>query len=230
MVSVEKLKRDLDIFSCICHVEGYAIIGGEPTLHPQIVELLEVARDSGICDRLEVWTNGIGLLNRFPEGHRFWTSFDQLVLSRYPGKLTNGEVYRINLACENVGIDFRLIDESVTPNWTRLLDAVPSNDSYAQEKYSVCWFKTYCRVLDNGHFGRCCTVPFIPKLLQSREFGSDMLKVDESLTEEMLTEYLAQETFMESCRVCAGRETPSAVKVEWREERDSSKWLEASRE
>jgi len=229
MVSVEQLERDLDIFSRVCHVDAYAMIGGEPTLHPQIVDLLEVARDSGIADCLEVWTNGMRLLARLPEDNKFWQSFDRLILSRYPGKLTNQEVSNIANVCGRSQVEIRLIDETQHPNWTQLLDPVSANDSYAQEKYDKCWFRTYCYVLDNGYFGRCCTSPFIPKLIQRREFGDDMLRVNEHLTEEELRAYLDQAHFMESCRVCAGRETPSSVPVEWREERDPDKWLAISR-
>lgn len=229
MVEAESLKRDLNIFSRVCHVDAYAMIGGEPTLHPEIVELLEVARESGIADSLEVWTNGIGLLSRLPESHRFWQSFDRLVLSRYPGKLTNEEVSTIANVCGRSQVGIRLIDETQHPNWTQLLDPSPASDQYAQEKYDKCWFRTYCYVLDNGYFGRCCTSPFIPKLIQGRQFGDDMLSVDEGLGEEELQAYLDRVEFMESCRVCAGRETPSSVPVEWKEERDTEKWLTASR-
>lgn len=228
MMPIEVLKRDLSIFSKVCHVEAYAMIGGEPTLHPKITELLQVARDSGVADELQVWTNGIGLLSRLPEGHQFWQSFDRLVLSRYPGKLSNEEVSQIANVCGRSGVQIRLMDEAKSPNWTRLLESTPADDQYSQLKYSQCWFKTYCRVLDWGYFGRCCTSPFIPKLLQGREFGSDMLRVDEGLTEEQLRAYLDAPRFMESCRICAGRETPSAVRVVWSEEREPEKWLEMS--
>lgn len=229
-ISPEALERDLYYLSRVCHVNGgYAMIGGEPTLHPQIVGLLRIARESRISDSLEVWTNGIGLWNRFPEGHEFWRSFDSLILSRYPGKLSDEDVQWIEGVCAFAGISLRIMDESKSPNWTQLLDSTPSDDHYAQLKYSSCWFKTYCHVLDRGYFGRCCTSPFIPKLLQSRPFGSDMLRVDENLSESDLQAYLDRKVFMESCRICAGRETPSAVPVVWEEERGGPEaWLKRS--
>jgi GTP 3',8-cyclase len=222
------LERDLSILSKICHVGGYAMIGGEPTLHPRLVELLKISRKSSICDTLEVWTNGIGLVERYPINHQFWKSFDLLVLSVYPGKLIDDDISIIENACYTNGVSIRIMDERVHSNWTQLLDKESANDEYSQLKYDRCWFKNYSRVLDWGYFGRCCTSPFIPQLLQNREFGSDMIKVDENLTERKLRGFLEQSTFMESCRICAGRDTPSSVSVTWHETKDPIDWLKDS--
>lgn len=229
MMPPEVLERDLRHFTRVAHVDGYAMIGGEPTLHPQLVDLLGVARRSGVCDTLEVWTNGIRVAQKFGDSHPLWQSFDLLVLSRYPGKLEDAEVDEIAARCKEHGVRLRIMDERVAPNWTRLLDPEPTDDAYTQLKYDKCWFKGYSRVLDWGYFARCCTSPFIPRLLQGRQFGDDMLRVDEHLTEEKLRTFLEQPTFMESCRICAGRDTPSAVSVEWKEERDPEKWIQASK-
>lgn len=228
MMPVEVLERDLDILSRFVHVNGYAMIGGEPTLHPDIVDLLHVARDSNIADSLEVWSNGIGLVGRFPISHSFWRSFDLLVLSVYPGKLSDEEIKLIENCCYVNGVSIRIMDERLHPNWTQLLDPKPADDNYSQLKYDKCWFKYYSRVLDWGYFGRCCTSPFIPQLLQNREFGSDMLRVDENLTERKILEFLNQEVFMESCRICAGRDTPSSVSVPWHETKGKEQWLKDS--
>lgn len=228
MLPPEILERDLSYFSRVAHVDGYAMIGGEPTLHPQLVDLLRIARKSDVADQLEVWTNGIQLVDRFPLGHPLWSSFDLLVLSRYPDKLTDDDVDRISHVCHKSGVQLRIMDESQHPNWTRLLDSGHVSDSYSQLKYDRCWFKTYSRVLDWGWFGRCCTSPFIPSVIQNRPFGSDMLRVDHTLTEDRLQAYLSQPVFMESCRSCAGRDTPSSVPITWHEERDPDKWLAES--
>lgn len=228
IMPTDVLERDLSILSKFVHVDGYAMIGGEPTLHPKITDLLKIARQSNIADRLEVWTNGIKLLNRYPVDHLFWKSFDLLVLSVYPDKLTDEDIKLIENACYINGVSIRIMDERVYSNWTRLLDKEPANDEYSQLKYDRCWFKNYSRVLDWGYFGRCCTSPFIPQLLQNREFGSDMIQVDEHLTERKLQEFLDQSIFMESCRICAGRDTPSSVNIPWHETKGADNWLRDS--
>jgi hypothetical protein len=109
-----------------------------------------------------------------------------------------------------------------------LLKPEPSDARGTQATYDQCWFKTYSRVLDNGYFYRCCTSPYIPKLLQSRPEGSDGLRVDEQLTEQQVFDFLGQRTAMESCTICAGRNTPSARPVPWSEVKDPQAWLNAS--
>src|SRR6185312_1690459 len=58
----EVLARDLERAAAVLQPRVFKFTGGEPTLHPRIVECLRVARASGISQRLQVTTNGTRLL------------------------------------------------------------------------------------------------------------------------------------------------------------------------
>ena len=225
MARPEQMERDLRLLGRVLHADAYGMLGGEPTLHPQLVDLLNVARASQIADRVEVWTNGQRLRQM---GDDFWTAFDVLVVSAYPGKLADDDLAWIAAKSAEAGVRLEVKDERRYPNFTQLLEAAPTGPLATQSKYRACWFKGYSRVVDDGFFFRCCTSPYIPRLLQGRPFGADGLAVDEGLTEAKVAAFLGQPYAMESCKICAGRNTPSAVPVAWREIDDPAEWLAAS--
>lgn len=223
MLDPAVLERDMHHFGRVAHSDAWAAIGGEPLMHPKLVELLRVVRASGVADILEVWTNGQDLPKM---ANNFWESFDRLVVSVYPG-FDDERLKWIKITSEMMGVELRIIDERHRPNFTRLL--APTDDAQrVARRYRDCWFKTYSRVLDNGYFYRCCTSPFIPALLQGKQWGTDGLKVDESLTVERLQSFLEQVIVPSSCWSCAGRSTEDAVPVQWREIPDPKEWLVAS--
>lgn len=223
MLEPAELERDLGIFSKLVRVEGYAMIGGEPTLHPGLADLLYVAKRSGIADVLEVWTNG----QEITGGEQWWAYVEKLVVSRYPGKLSDEELGQIQRWCDERRVALRVIDEGAVPNFSRLLEPTPTDPETTRRKFGVCFFKGYSRVLDRGYFFRCCTSPYIPRLIQGRSFGDDGLRIDEATTEEDIHRFLGQSEPMEACRDCAGREVRGEP-LAWREVRDPEEWRKAS--
>src|SRR6202012_3133784 len=57
------------------------MVGGEPLLHPDIVELARIARQLRVAPVISLTTNGF-LLPRM--GDDFWQAIDALTISRYP--------------------------------------------------------------------------------------------------------------------------------------------------
>lgn len=223
MLDPDTLRRDTSRLSQFVHVGAYGMLGGEPTLHPKLHELVKIAKESGIADKIEVWTNG-QRVNRLAD--RFWSSpFDDLVVSAYPGKITDGELEDIERLCKTWGKAFHLKDERKHPNFTQLLKTVPGR---AKETWDHCWFKTYSRVLDKGFFYTCCCGPYLAPLLLGMPSGTDGIAVNEALTEEKILDYLERRQPLEACGPCAGRNTQDAVPITWREIRDPQAWVEGS--
>jgi hypothetical protein len=231
MITTEALRDDLLNFSRIARTDAWAAIGGEPLLHPKLEYLLMTARSClAPGTRIEVWTNGEKLKpGAWDRAVEFYTwQIDELVVSAYPGVLTDADLAHIEAECRAVGITYRCNDERQHPNFTQLLVEGKGSDAETQARYDACWFKTYSRVLDGGYFYRCCTSPFIPQLLRGRTVGSDGLPMNAETTEAHLRAFLDQPLFMESCRVCAGRNTAEAHGIPWKEVKDPAAWREAS--
>lgn len=223
MASVDQILIDLGHLSKVLHADVWGALGGEPTLHPQLPRILDLVRFSGICDRIEVWTNGISL-RKLPDV--FWRSeWDEIVLSRYEGKLTDDHVQWIHERVSSVGRTLRVMDERQTPNFKTLFEPVPTDAATTRSKFAGCFFRHFSRVLNNGYFFTCCCAPHMPVLVQGRPFGTDGIAVAD-ITEEKLYAYLTRRDPLGACEQCAGRDTAKDLK--WREESRPLEWLRAS--
>ena len=214
-ISPDQIKRDLTRFAKVAHTPRYALIGGEPLLHKKLLEIAGIAHASGIADELEVWTNGIKLAAQPDE---FWQAFDRVVLTVYPNRSI--DVDAIRRAADRNGTALEVKDGPLF--FTRLLDRHEAHELQAARRYQSCWYRTFTHVLDNGYFYRCCTSPYIPKLLLGLPEGTDGLSL-EGITEEKLRAFLAEGGPMQSCYHCAGH---NAEHIQWREDRRN--WLEES--
>jgi GTP 3',8-cyclase len=212
--------RDLANLGRIARVAVWAAIGGEPLLHPDLVEFLRIAKASSAVGKVEIRTNGQALLEA---PRAVWALTDRLIVTPYPGKLEPGTLEAIADRCRLLGLEL----EIHKADFMRLLEPAVSAEKAAR-KYRACWFRTFCRVLDRGFFYRCCTAPFIPKLVLGLPEGTDGLRIDEATSEADLAAYLEEDATPASCAVCCGMGTESTRPLAWREISDPGAWLEAS--
>jgi len=221
-VTPESLAHDLERLGSVAHSKAWAAIGGEPLLHPDLLELLGVACASRIADEIEIWTNGL-LVRKQPPG--FWMRIDKLVLSAYPGKMSNADVAWIRAACEETETAFELKDARMDSYFTALLYREPKDAAGARAQHAQCWFRTYTHVVDGGRFYACCTSPFIAPLVLGMEQGHDGLDL-EGITEESLRAFLTADEPLAGCTVCGAHNGP---RQSWIEVKGPEAWLEASR-
>lgn len=227
--SPKQIEKDLNYLSNFLHADKWGALGGEPLLHPDLAEIVHIVHASNICDQIEVWTNGIELVRWClkESNKKFWNSpVDIIVLSRYEGKLSDDDVSLIQSHCDTYGIVLEIKDERTWHNFRTNLEPVPTDDEATRAKFQGCFFRSFSRVVNNGYFYLCCCSTSMPRLLQGRSEGSDGIAV-EGLTEDALRAYLERTEPLGACSICAGRDT--AKPIEWREERDPVKWLQASK-
>lgn len=221
----DQIARDLEHLARFVRVAGYALIGGEPLLHKDLVAILAIAKRSGISDRIEIWTNGLRLLQQPPE---FWELQPTIILSAYPHEMTDDLLAAIHQKAGREGVTIEVRDERHHPNFSQLLASDQQGPRQVLERFTACWFRTYSRVVDRGFFYTCCTSPYIPRLLLKQPEGTDGIAVDATLTEQRLLAFLARSQPLSSCRVCAGRHTDAAYPIPWRQIREPQAWLDAS--
>jgi organic radical activating enzyme len=217
---------DLSALSKFVHVDAWGALGGEPLLHPNLLEVLTAVTKTRIADVMEVWTNGIAVRQKMTSA--LWDAFDRLVVSVYPGTLDDAEIEWIKSAAQEACVDVQIKDERHVPNFERLLEPTRTNAVDTSRKYHACFFKDYSRVADRGYFYRCCTSPFIPRLLLGLEEGTDGIRID-TLTESALLQFLNQQEAPASCQVCSGLDPAIRRRTDWKEERNPEAWLVASK-
>jgi organic radical activating enzyme len=79
---LEGFRRDVEVMSTVLEANEFKFVGGEPLLHPQLLEFVRIAKESGIGRRLVLVTNGV-LLHRAPD--ELWNPIDGMWISLYPG-------------------------------------------------------------------------------------------------------------------------------------------------
>lgn len=87
-VPYETIKRDIERISEIFHgdfIMQFGVMGGEPLLHPNLLEILKVIRNQFENARISVYTNGILLMKQKKE---FWNVLREnnigIMQTRYP--------------------------------------------------------------------------------------------------------------------------------------------------
>jgi cyclic pyranopterin phosphate synthase len=208
------IERDLKAMSKIAHSLEYSIVGGEPTLHPQIVDIIRIIKRSGIANLILMYTNGQAM-KHLPDAF-----FEELDLLRVdPYKIDEEQKDYIKRRCLKAGLPI----EWHSTQFMRQFYRNKHTPEKAAKLFKHCWFRYNRSVVDEGYFYRCCTSPFIPQYLLGQERTADAIPV-EGLTEEKLIAYLNPPETPDICYVCSGN---FGEPVGWHET-TREKWLEES--
>lgn len=84
----EMVRKDLEVLSKCYHASYVKIMGGEPLLNPNLVDLIKSVISTGVADEILLTTNAT-LLHNAPE--ELWEAIDSLELSLYPSRLPDQE-------------------------------------------------------------------------------------------------------------------------------------------
>jgi organic radical activating enzyme len=204
-VDVDALSSDLTTLSRSYHAQVLRILGGEPLLHPDLVDIVAVARRSGIANKIEIATNGL-LLPR--QGRRFWEAVDAVRISLYPGRSLKQD--QLNTCIElarrhNVTIRYRryqAFQESYSEQGT-------GDPSLVNKIYVTCnhVHRWRCHTIANGWFFKCAQSYMMPRgmALGPEAAYRDGIRIDDSPEfRDRLLSYLTSSEPLSSCRNCLG--------------------------
>lgn len=202
----EVVSRDLSILSEFYHVERFSLCGGEPLLHPDLVELIRVVKDTSIADKTEIVTNGL-LLNRMKKA--FWESIDQLTISVYPGTKNTIEKHLSSYQQKALKYSFELKLRYMNCFRKVFTELGTKDKGLVQRIYDTCKnahiFK--CHNIDRGFLYRCPQSVFIPMILKSRssEFRNDRIKIEKVKNfRSQLSAFLKSKEPLGCCYYCLG--------------------------
>ncbi|MFZ2630632.1 MAG: radical SAM protein [Desulfosalsimonadaceae bacterium] len=205
-VSPDKLLCDLTVLSKYCRPERISLIGGEPLLHPDLPEIMNIVRKSGISDKIRVVTNGI-LLNRMPD--QFWKNVDEVVVSLYPNhpmQVKDLAVFKKHTKKFATSIELRYQDHFSEA----FLETCNANDALVKRIYQTCTAPraACCHTLYEGYYYKCPKSVFIP-LAYNERYNGDVFDNGVRITEsnksaDALLKYLSAEEPLKSCRYCLG--------------------------
>jgi GTP 3',8-cyclase len=199
------LLSDLTALAKGYHVKVLKLLGGEPLLHPSLVDVILAARESQVADKIEIWTNGL-LLPRVER--RFWETVDSVRISLYPGRsLRQDQLDKcVALARQhNVSIRYRRYEafqESYSERGT-------DDSSLVKRIYVTCnsAHRWRCHTVADGWFYKCAQGYMIPRgmSLGPEATQQNGIQIDESPEfRDRLLSYLTSPEPLSSCRNCLG--------------------------
>lgn len=198
----DQLARDLAVAKTVLRPTWFKLVGGEPLLHPGLLELLDVARASGVAEIVSVTTNGV-LLPRMDEG--FWRRVDHVTLSVYPRPKIALEQIRETASRFGVPLNVKVQDQ-----FEELTLAAPrADDAETARIFEVCWLRDRCHMIRDGRFYLCTRPPHFAAFDARKGLrlaGDDegvALSPRPSLAEE-LAAYLNRDIPIASCERCLG--------------------------
>lgn len=205
---IDIFKQDITALSEVFHVEVFRFVGGEPLLHPGLLDFIKVVRESGIADHISICTNGL-ILHKM--GEEFFKAIDRLAISRYPNEPpTEERVAQIVEKCTFYNVEC-LID--TTDYFSVKFVEYPIKDAGLRHKiFNTCIVahRWNCHTIHNGYY-YLCTPPTISKdYLNAKGMNSpgfaeiDGINLHQPSLFQRLGEYLTRKEPLESCKFCIG--------------------------
>jgi GTP 3',8-cyclase len=206
LVAPEEVYNDFSILAKYYRPEHVRLLGGEPLLHPALVEIVDAVRRSNISDRIRVITNGI-LLWKMPD--LFWQGVDEIHISAYPGYEPSDEKeerYRRQAIEHNVDLKILYFD-SFRESYSEL---GTTDRNLIKRLYSTCQIAHVwqCHNVSDGYFYKCPQSLCIPRALKDiplAKTADDGIKITDSGTFlSELQRYLESKEPLHACQYCLG--------------------------
>jgi len=218
-VDVQQLSLDLHNLSKLTNgqIEDIALIGGEPLLHPKLIEIMDVARKYFASGEIAFVTNGT-LLKKQPD--EFWNACKRnrigIKITHYPIKL---DFESLKNKAEKEDVSLAYVGGSgdnappIKNMWKRPFDLNGTQDLEHSWKY--CNEANYCIRLKDGKIYPCGTVQsvihfnkyFNTNMVVSKD---DVLELDKvSNLDELLTFLSTPRQF---CRYCKRKDITTGLK------------------
>jgi hypothetical protein len=202
-VDPEIVYRDLSRLAAYYSARNVRLLGGEPLLHRDLLQVIAAVRESGITKCTRILTNGI-LLPRMPDA--FWESVDEVQVSLYPGvTLAPSQLQRVENAARDHGVKlevrkFTHFRESYSETGT-------SNRQLVWRIFKTCQIAHVwqCHTIHDGRFYRCPQAVFLRPILIEAQLPDEGLVIDSCPDfGRRLKEYIERDTPFTACTHCLG--------------------------
>lgn len=199
-IDARVLVKNMDQFNKrVGYVYSVALMGGEPLLHPDIVDIIEYTRDRFPISEIRIVTNGL-LLDRMPkEFYRTCRKCRILIyVTKYPP--TVNKIPQIRKVLSSYGI--RYFISSTVRQFSESLN--PAGTSDAGNTFGNCGRKE-CTIIKNDRLYICSVSAYIDKY--NKRFNLDIpqpegLNIYNCSSKEFM-DYLKQPA--ETCKYCTSK-------------------------
>ncbi len=215
LVSLDSIRHDLNRLGEILQSppKRIGVMGGEPLLHPDLVEILRMTREAFAESKIDLTTNGILLLQQKQE---FWDCCRQNRITISATRYQIATDYdKIQQVAEEQGVDFQFYGssgESLKYSYKKPMDLVGKQN--VKTAFAYCTQANRCVFLMEGKFYPCTVAGCIGHF--NKKFGTDLqisdqdyLVLDEIQSERELLEFFARP--IPFCRYCKTKEMKMGI-------------------
>ncbi|WP_145949539.1 radical SAM protein [Paenibacillus sp. Y412MC10] len=202
-ISPDIVYRDLSLLSKYYTAKNVRLLGGEPLLHRDLLQVIDAVRASTITNCIRILTNGV-LLSKMTDA--FWESVDEVYVSLYPEvKLDPAQLEYIEIAAReyNVSLEIR--------EFSRFREAYSEigtyNEQLVQRIYNTCQIAHVwkCHTIHDGRFYRCPQSVFLRTTITEASLPDEGLIIDSGEDfGQQLKEYLERDLPFKACTYCLG--------------------------
>jgi len=204
LASPESIAKDLNLAKLVIAPSRLKLVGGEPLLHPDILECITCAKESNIAPSVSITTNGFMLPKMKSE---FWELIDHMTISLYPTPALPDDVIQQvkDLACE-YGVDLNWKTQQSFVGMDR--DEADSEGLETEKVYSECWLRRRCHLIAHGRFYTCTRPSHFHAVsgLEESPYLKDGVRLEAG---NNVYDYLVSKKPLKSCFLCLGGDAES---------------------
>ena len=167
-VSLDKYKSDLEMIAKKFYLYNFRLLGGEPLLHPQLLELVDITRKTLPNSRIIIVTNGL-LINKLSDNVLKKLSSSNVIVSISIYKPTFKMLESITNTLKQYNINYLINDDyfkgtQVIERFHTRLSTTRSEEGYLANKRCS---GRFCRFLRDGKISKCY-YPLLIELLNKK--------------------------------------------------------------
>ena len=212
----EKLRLSLNRLSDVFHCETVRLLGGEPFLSPNLQEIINIVRESKICDSITIVSNGTLINDKHKD---ILCSVDVLEVSDHQTGINIEYIHELTKgACKLVVLDFEAFREPYSEQGT-------TNSALTDQIYKTCLIANVwkCYNLEDGYFYKCPQAHTLKAIKNLSADGIDVLNTPD--LKAALEKYITCKSPLSACKYCLGAtgkiySQKQVNRKEWRKEQD----------
>ena len=204
---LEVLKRDLRRLAEALLAFEFKILGGEPLLNPQLLDVIAIVRESGVAEHVTIVTNGVLLDRLSPD---VWAAIDRLCISLYPGVNYRTSLAEAGAMAREHGVDLFVQDHIKYPFRLTSLNRRIEDRRLIRFTHRYCMDRRTCNTIHHGRFFACTPATVFAARMQrlaidEHQSPTDYVSIHECRDlRAALADYLARPTPLDACAYCLG--------------------------
>lgn len=208
---IEIFEKDLYKLKQYIRFTEFRFVGGEPTLHPNIVDFLKITKNSRITQIVSVCTNAASIFTLSPE---FFKAVDLITISKYPE--TNIKYDKITEYLDSIKdkYNFEYAYEDKEDTFIKLHSDIELEDKVVERNFLLCkiaW-DWGCISFKDGRLFRCGISQIKNKFLKQtgQPEPYDFIKEDSillhsnDLNEQIVRDFIYSKKPLKTCKFCWG--------------------------